>query len=203
MNKLRCALLLSLLLPSCVRPQTVETRDHEADDGALSLSLRALVVGQNGDERPVVEGETLHSGDRVFFLVRISQPAYLYMVLFGPDGSANVLFPPPDGADEAVAARCPLRVPAQGTLYLQMPAGLEDVRVVASSEPLSRLDRRLCEELRLPCRKSDAGPALTRPCANAGENKSERTRSIFSSVKVATASERGVASLRMSFKHDP
>ncbi len=93
-------------------------------------------------------------------------------------------------------ARCPVRIPASGSLYLQLPTGAGDVRVVASSEPLAKADRRLCEQLRLPCQNQDAEPKKPEACPP------EVTRSIFSSVKVATASERGVASLRMSFKHD-
>jgi hypothetical protein len=77
-----------------------------------------------------------------------------------------------------------------------MPVGLEDIRVVAAAEPLGKLDRRLCEQLRLSCQNLEAGPAKARSCPE------ESARSIFSSVKIATASERGVASLRMSFKHD-
>lgn len=193
---MRLLLVMTLLLMSCPRPVIFDERLFENDGGALSVSLRTMVVGPSGDERPVVEGETLHSGDRVFFMVRASQPAYLYVVLFGPDGKANVLFPREPKADETVPARCPLRIPAQGAFYLKLPAGPEDIRVVASSEPLAKLDRRLCEQLRLSCQKSDAGPAKPRPC------QAQETRSIFSSVKMATASERGVASLRMSFKHD-
>jgi hypothetical protein len=195
-GKIRYTLLAAPLLLTCKGQVVVDPRPHEIDEGALTVSLRTMVTSQNGDERPVVEGETLHSGDRVFFMVRVSQPAYLYLVLFGPDGSANVLFPKDATKEESVPARCPLRIPQAGLLYLQQPTGAEDVRVVASAEPLAKLDRRLCEQLRLPCQKTDAGPARPLPCPTEG------TRSIFSSVKLATAGERGVASLRMGFKHD-
>lgn len=192
---MRLLLVMTLLLISCPRPIKVDERAVENDGGALSVSLRTMVVGPGGEERPVVEGETLHSGDRVFFMVRASQPAYLYVVLFGPDGKANVLFPRKPATDETVPARCSLRIPEQGAFYLRLPAGPEDIRVVASSEPLSKLDRRLCEQLQLSCQKTDAGPAKPSEC------KAQDPRSIFSSVKMATASERGVASLRMGFKH--
>lgn len=197
---MRLLLVMTLLFCSCRRPLIVDERGVENDGGALSVSLRTMVVSPSGEERPVVEGETLHSGDRVFFMVRASQPAYLYVVLFGPDGKANVLFPREPKVDETVPARCPLRIPAQGAFYLKLPAGPEDIRVVAASEPLAKLDRRLCEQLRLSCQKTDGGPARASEC-RAPETRQE-TRSIFSSVKMATASERGVASLRMSFKHD-
>src|SRR5947207_745224 len=100
-SKSRYLLLAALVLSTCVRPVVVDQRPHELDEGALSVSLRTLVVGANGDERPVLEGETLHSGERVFFMVRASQLAYLYVVLFGPDGSANMLFPKDAAVDES------------------------------------------------------------------------------------------------------
>jgi hypothetical protein len=184
-------------------------RDKMLDDSKLSVSLRTMLVGPSG-ERPVEESETLHSGDRVYFVVRTSQAAYVYVILFGPDGSASVLFPPagsqepgapPPLVDQAIAARCPLRLPAQGTFFLKSPAGPEDVRVVASLQPLAVADRRLCEQLRLPCQSGLAPtPAPTpapAPCP------AEGARAIFSSVRVATASKNGVAALRLTLRHDP
>lgn len=207
--------LLSLFaLNSCTRAARnraieMDSREKMLDDSKLSVSLRTMLVGPNG-ERPVEESEALHSGDRVYFLVRTSQAAYVYVILFGPDGSASVLFPPAEPqkpgvpallVDQAVAARCPLRLPAQGTFFLQSPAGPEDVRVVASLQPLAVADRRLCEQLRLPCQLGP-GPALDRPPAPA-PCPTEGTRAIFSSVRVATASKNGVAALRLTLRHDP
>lgn len=183
----------------------MQARDKLLDESKLSVSLRTMLVGPNG-ERPVEENETLHSGDRVYFLVRTSQAAYVYVILFGPDGNATVLFPQAEPAksgaaapllDQAIAARCPLRLPAQGTFYLQSPAGPEDVRVVASLQPLAVADRRLCEQLRLPCQPGPERPPAPAPCP------SEGTRAIFSSVRVATASKSGVAALRLTLRHDP
>lgn len=176
-----------------------DVSDDLPGDGSLSISLRAVLV--NGkSERPLAEGETLHSGDHLYFQLRTSQPAYLYVVLFGPDGSANVLYPPsgPDGAvNEArarVAARCPVRIPDRDSFYLQDPAGLQDLRVVAALEPLPRSDRRLCEVLRLPCLSTDDQPVPQCP--------PERSRALFSAVKVAAASPGGVASLRLLLKQE-
>lgn len=168
-------------------------------DGSLSVSLRAVLVSGKS-ERPLAEGETLHSGDHLYFQLRTSQPAYLYVVLFGPDGSASVLYPPagPGGVvDETrarIAARCPVRIPDRDSFYLQDPAGLQDLRVVAASEPLPRSDRRLCEVLRLPCQSVADLPVP--PCPP------ERSRGLFSAVKVAAASPAGVASLRLLLKQE-
>ena len=173
--------------------------DDLPKDGSLSVSLRA-VLENGGSERPLVEGETLHSGDHLYFQLRTSQPAYLYVVLFGPDGSASVLYPPPgpggaiDERRARIAARCPVRIPDKASFFLQDPAGLQDLRVVAALEPLARSDRRLCEALRLPCLLLDDQPVP--PCPP------ERTRALFSAVKVAAASPGGVASLRLLLKQE-
>ncbi len=177
------------------------TADDLPHDGNLSVSLRAVLV--NGtNERPLSENETLHSGDHLYFLLRTSQPAYLYVVLFDPMGHGSTLFPVRAKKDRAlfqrgprVAARCPLRIPAEGTFYLQDPAGLQDLRVIASSEPLSRADRRLCEQLKLPCEDVQEQPIPS--CSG------DAARAIFPSVKVATASPQGVASLRLLLTQEP
>ncbi len=196
-----------LLLAGCpARPLRTDSRqvatrqpaDDLPADGNLSVSLRAVLVS-GSSERPVAENETLHSGDHLYFQLRTSQPAYLYVVLFDPGGAASVLFPTAaqtsKGRGPRVAARCPIRIPAEGTFYLQEPAGLQDLRVIASSEPLSRADRRLCEQLQLPCQDEREQPLPT--CA------ADATRALFSSVKVASASPQGVASLRLLLKQDP
>jgi hypothetical protein len=172
--------------------------DDLPSDGGLSVSLRAVLVS-GGSERPLAENETLHSGDHLYFQLRTSQPAYLYVVLFDPSGQPSVLFPVSgkggQGRGPRVAARCPLRIPAEGTFYLQDPAGRQDLRVIASSEPLARADRRLCEQLQLACEDMGEQPLPRCPA--------DTPRALFSSVKVATASPQGVASLRLLLRHDP
>lgn len=167
---------------------------------SLTVSLRALLVTAKS-ERPLLEQETLHAGDHLYFLLRVSQPAYLYVVLFGPEGDAQVLFPRATEPKARVAPRCPVRIPDQGSFYLQNPAGLQDLRVVASAEPLGVSDRRLCEQLRLPCQTMPKEPLPVCP--------PERTRALFSALKVATATATGsggggaVASLRMQLYQEP
>jgi hypothetical protein len=205
-----CALILASQLMGCPRHLTTDqaaeqTRamssgwsDDLPQDGSLTVSLRALLVTAKS-ERPIVEQETLHAGDHLYFLLRTSQPAYLYVVLFGPDGEASVLFPRDVGSGTRVAARCPIRVPSQGSFYLQHPAGLQDLRVVASTEPLAQSDPRLCEQLRLPCEKMKPEPVPQCP--------QEQARALFSALKVATAvpgtGTGAVASLRLLLTQEP
>lgn len=206
------ALLGCVWLPGCIRNRGREleqtraatatmTDELPADkEGSLTVSLRALLVTGKTD-RPLLENETLHAGDHLYFLLRTSQPAYLYVVLFGPDGKSSVLFPRGTEGKARVAARCPVRIPAQGSFYLQSPSGLQDLRVVASAEPLPLADRRLCEQLQLPCQSTVAEPPPVCP--------PEQQRALFSAVKVATAASKGeggapaVASLRMQLRQEP
>ena len=186
--------------PVPMDPRKSTSLDDLPPDDSLSVSLRAVLV-HGKSERPLAENETLHSGDHLYFLLRTSQPAYLYVVLFDPGGSASVLFPGKaqgglaSAVNPRVAARCPVRIPAHGTFYLQDPAGLQDLRVVASRDPLARADRRLCELLQLTCQ--DVAETDAPIC------KGDAARALFSSVKVATASPQGVASLRLMLHQEP
>ncbi len=199
MRNLPLVLLFPWLLAACARPVVTQTRGDVGSglthDGGLSVSLRTLLITDTG-ERSIAESEALHTGDHVYFLVRTSQPAYLYAVLFGVDGSSTTLWPQEPGSEQKIAANCALRIPAQGSFYLQTPAGVEDLRVVAAPVPLAQADRRLCEELRLPCQKTAADPTAAPECPQAA-------RAVFSAVKVATATARGVAALRMTLRHEP
>lgn len=194
------ALLASLFAASCAQKVVTQARSFAGEtlpkDSGLSVSLRTLLVTGAG-ERSVAESETLHTGDRVYFLLRTSQPAYLYVVLYGADGAPTTLWPDAAAGEQRIAADCPLRVPAAGSFYLQAPAGVEDLRAVASAAPLVEADRRLCQQLGLPCKTPQAAPAAPPSCEAMG------TRAVYSAVKVATASARGVASLRVTLRHDP
>ena len=97
------ALLGCIWLSGCIRNRGREAEQTRAaatmpdelpadKEGSLTVSLRALLVTGKTD-RPLLENETLHAGDHLYFLLRTSQPAYLYVVLFGPDGKSSVLFP--------------------------------------------------------------------------------------------------------------
>lgn len=199
MRTLIFSLFVLCSIVGCANPATTELRglgEGAAKEGALSVSLRTMLLTDAG-ERSVAEGEILHTGDRVSFFVRTNQPAYVYLVLFGADGVPSTLWPSGPAVEQRVAANCPLRIPAQGSFYLQSPAGVEDLRLAASTVTLFEADRRLCQELGLRCAGPPASPAAPPPCPSASG------RALFSAVKVATATARGVASLRVALRHDP
>src|SRR5439155_26659513 len=179
-------LVIVVLAAACRTTHPVDERDpyHRAaaveqpEDGGLSVSLRVL-TRKGAVERAIADGEVLHSGDRIALSIRTSQQAYVYAVLFGPDGSANVLFP--DGEYALASPRCQLRIPRGGTLYLQSPAGMENLHVIASPRPPGEVDRRLCDELHLPCNGAAGKVAPCDPPAT------EEQRGIIPAVKIGKA----------------
>jgi hypothetical protein len=201
-------LLAALLGAGCAGKAEVRLRKDSLGDelagvaeDALAVSLRVLWRGPQG-ERPILEGQTLHNGDSIALRVRASQPAYLYIVHFAPDGSAETLFPTAEY--DQLPPRCPLRLPLRGSLILQDPVGLEDLRVVASRRPLALADDRLCEELRLPCTPPPAAaPPRVAPCQEMPPARQTLVaqRAIFPEVKVGSDQGQGVASVRFSFRH--
>lgn len=196
------SVLAASLMGGCRHPKSTAAEQTRAiptvaDDlptgGPLTVSLTAMLT-EGKSERPLLAAESLHAGDHLYFLLRASQPAYLYAVLYGPSGTPSILFPR-KGESARVAARCPVTIPAQGSFYLRNPPGNHDLRVIASSEPLEKSDRKLCEQLQLPCETESPAAAPTCP--------KERVRALFPSMQVATATAQGVASLRLVLRQDP
>lgn len=194
---LACSLLLGCKHTGTKTAEQTRAIPMVSDDlptaGPLTVSLSPMLV-QGKVERPLLATEALHAGDHVYFIVRTSQPAYLYVILFEPSGARSVLYPRP-GAAPQVAARCSIPIPAQGSFYVRNPPGNLDLRAIASTEPLGQADPRLCEQLQLPCDTAPASAAPTCP--------KERARALFPSMQVATASPPGVASLRLVLRQDP
>lgn len=201
------ALGLAMSVGGCAGKAQVLTRDAFDSDfpgGAakdkLKVSVRVFRAAAPGEgsDKPVVEGEALHNGDRVYVLVRANQPAYLYMILFATDGSTATLFP--NAQHQMVPALCPLRIPGTSEFYLSEPSGIEDLRIVASLKPLAEVDHRMCEELRLKCGPADqpARPVVA-PCYDASKQLS---RGIVRSVKTATADSNDIVLTRFPLRHD-
>ena len=104
--------------------------------GALEVTLSASTQSEP-EPRMIGVGETLRSGDKIAWSVSVTRPAYIYVLQFFPDGSAAVLFP--DGAENNRVDESQ-RIPPSGWFQLDDAQGQENVYVVASVDPLERVD---------------------------------------------------------------
>ncbi len=99
-------------------------------------ALLSVRTGKQGAWRPVRAGDTLRSGDELSLEVEAVQPTYVYLARASASGSFVGLFT--NEAGQRATASAPLRIPGEsGELLLGQEAGKEDLRVVASLQPLS------------------------------------------------------------------
>jgi hypothetical protein len=113
----------------------------------LALSLR-VQVKEASTLRTVADGESLHTGDLVQFVVAVDQPAYVYIVQYFADGSAAVLHP--EGGDAQIRPGYEARVPEPGSWFkLVPPPGSEAVYFIATRRALGEADQRVAEAIRI------------------------------------------------------
>lgn len=103
--------------------------------GAVRGTIDMRLAVRRGSDA-VAPGGVLRSGDAISLEVAVSQPAYLGIVQFFPDGTSAVLYPRPGEAQAQVAAGQVARIPPGETLMLDTSTGEENVYVVASATPL-------------------------------------------------------------------
>jgi hypothetical protein len=146
-------LLAALLLASVSVPSTAFAAPT-ADPITLTMSMRGSRVGKDKKKTtfPVLDGDSLKTGDDVVMHVSVNQPAYVYVVQFYGDGTSAVLFPqecptdkprPPEGCGDVVAQPGKLlRVP-EGTDWFTLDenTGTEHVYFLASREPIAKADK--------------------------------------------------------------
>lgn len=131
-----------------------------------TLSVRANSM-EAGRPAPLVKGGKARTGAWIEFLARLDRPAYLSVLQFHPDGSAEILYP-----DEAPAAQTvgEVRVPEAGSWFeLVGDPGDEKVFFVATARPLPESDPRLSEIVervrKLAAEPSSAAPEAARATA--------------------------------------
>ena len=113
------------------------TPDQPVKGGkSFELTFQTFASAEGG-QRGVDQGATLKSGDKIALSVSLTRPAYIYVLQFFPDGSAEVLFPGP-GEEHPITGT--QRVPGTGWFQLDDAVGEENVYVVASAEPLAQAD---------------------------------------------------------------
>ena len=127
--------------------KTVPRDIRERESLAVELVVQAK---SSGDATPRVlrGGETLRTGDKLAFGVRVSQPAHVYVFQRqGAKKELTVLFP--NAAFNSLGNPLPpgqlVRVPPQGGLFTlnDKDVGIENVYLAVSREPLPDLDAAL------------------------------------------------------------
>lgn len=119
--------------------------DEERRDLEMSLGILAMRPGEAAAS-PVASGASLPTGTKVYFSLRPSKAAHVYLYQESPSGQLSVLFPIPQ-----IAARNPLpggtelRIPPDpGSFTLNAEdIGTETVHIVASLDPIPALDATL------------------------------------------------------------
>lgn len=132
-----------------------QTRLHvrvEADDGA---GVRALG-----------SGETLRTGNEVRFFVSVDSAAYVYVLEYFADGSAQVLHP--ETGDARLPKGREVRIPEPGYSFrLNDQVGEEQLYFLASARPLDIADPRLSEAVRkmraAPTQSAGPRPSVADP----------------------------------------
>lgn len=134
---------------------------HPATPNVPTGPLELTFQGLNAAGGLVPEGSTLHDGDRIALSLRVTRPAYLYVMQFFPDGTAGVLFPQRAGEETPIEAGVQ-RIPATGWFELDKVTGNEHVYIVASTEPLARADasvKETVDTVRLSGKAPELDPA--------------------------------------------
>lgn len=110
-----------------------------------SLVLETLAETREGTALYVSEGDTLSTGDKLWFRVRTDGPAYIYVIQIFPDGSAGLLYP--ERGDVLLRAGTAQRVPSDPHQHfvLDDTPGLEHVLLIASRISLDEADSRLAD----------------------------------------------------------
>lgn len=116
---------------------------------AVDLQLEFGVLAQKPGESTYTAmkpNDSIATGTNVYFTVRTSAQAHVYLYQETPSGGINVMFPHPQmPMTNPLPAGQDLRIPPTPGYFTLQPegVGLEQVHVVASLEPLTRLETSL------------------------------------------------------------
>lgn len=118
---------------------------EQAVDLRLDLAVLAQRPGEAGHTAVPPNG-AIASGTRVYFTVRTSAEAHVYLFQESPSGEINVVFPHPHiPAANPLPAGQDLRIPPAPGFFTLQPEGVgrEQIHLVASLDPLARLEAAL------------------------------------------------------------
>ena len=106
-----------------------QSQAFQAGSGNNTINLEAGFDHQSG---------VYAEGDRVRFLIRTDQDAYITVVTVGPSGKSLQLFPNDAQPQNMIRANTPLQIPAPNStaqIVVSPPFGTELIKVVATGAP--------------------------------------------------------------------
>jgi hypothetical protein len=134
--------VVALVIALRDKPEPDRAREPDPEPvRVLGVEVRQV---RGAEDKPVgligTDHKTIELNDGVRFTVKLSAPAYCYLVAFNPDGKEQLCYPEAATEGEARAAVPPkvaeLRFPGAGSKFVLDQAGLQAFVLVASSRPL-------------------------------------------------------------------
>jgi hypothetical protein len=102
--------------------------------GPLGASYFIRLKGPDGSTRDVLASRTFKSGERFQLGVKVSRPAYVYVLNQAPDGTVSQIYPQPS-QDNFVNAMGVVFLPGKGSFEFDNKPGVEQLLVFLSPEP--------------------------------------------------------------------
>jgi hypothetical protein len=152
----------------------------------VAVQISALPSGQTAWQ-PLWPADTLHSGDQISLRVAARQPLYVYVARTASGGTLQSVYSN-DARDQATPEAA-LTIPtAGGDITLSKEVGQEDLRIIASTQPLSS-----AEFLKRATAVATRGTREPPPIATDGNRGPYTTYGLLDAA--------GVAVLRFQFWH--
>jgi hypothetical protein len=126
----------------------VRGADPRPEGGGISfrLAFGSRPAGESGVRAaPVESGAVLKSGDRLKFLIEPRSAMFLYLVHVNPAGELALILPEDPRAAAVGPGRAALAPPGAGWFELDAQTGQERFMLLASAEPLRRLEELLAQ----------------------------------------------------------
>ncbi|MGV7240351.1 DUF4384 domain-containing protein [Caballeronia sp. M23-90] len=102
--------------------------------GPLGASYFIRLKSADGSTRDVLASRTFKSGERFQLGVKVSRPAYVYVLNQAPDGTVSQIYPQPS-QDNFVNAMGVVFLPGKGSFEFDNKPGVEQLLVFLSPEP--------------------------------------------------------------------
>jgi hypothetical protein len=124
----------ALVTPSAAPHLTKVAQKKSKKSHLLGASYFIRLKNADGSTRDVLASRTFNSGERFQLGVRVSRPAYVYILNQAPDGTVSQIYPQPS-QDNFVGALGVVFLPGRGSFEFDDKPGVEQLLVFLSSAP--------------------------------------------------------------------